>query len=122
MKARTMGRRAALNLEDRRWEISSLLLDDDAVLLDQSQEQMQQLERGFDNVCKRRNLRVNVGKSKRMLFQRTTDSQCRISVIEQANENVRDFKYLKSVLLNKYGRPTGEVEQRVKQGRKIPES
>ena len=118
MKARTLGRGVALNLEGRQWKLSSVLFADDAVLVAESEEDLGRLVREFDNVCKRRNLTLNVGKTKVMVMERGTDTQCRICLNEQVLENVSEFKYLGSVL-NKDGSLGSEVEERVKQGRKV---
>lgn len=42
----------------------------------------------FNSVCNRRNLTVNVSDSKIMIFEGSTNSQCRVNVNEQDMENV----------------------------------
>lgn len=44
--------------------MSTLLFADDAVLLGQNEEQLQKLVSKFDTACKRRNLKINAGRSK----------------------------------------------------------
>lgn len=58
-----MSMRVALNFEGRWWEIWLLLL----VLCCEN----------LTSGCKRRNLTVNVGKSKVIIFESNTDTECR---------------------------------------------
>lgn len=62
MKVRTMGKGVALNVQARQRETSLLLFTDDAVLLDQSEEQLQRLMK--------RSLMANTGKSKVTVIER----------------------------------------------------
>lgn len=105
-----------MRLEGRQWEISSLLLASNAVLLSQSQTQFQRLLRYFEKVCKRSSLSVNVYKSKVMAYEKNTNAQCGIAMNEQVMKNIRDFKYRGGILIT-YGSLIGELQERVKQGR-----
>ena len=45
------------------WKVNQLLYADDAVLIGNSREDLQRLQDEFDIVCKRRKLKMNVGKN-----------------------------------------------------------
>ena len=94
---------------------------------------LQKLVNEFSTVCVRRKLKVNVSKSKVMVFERRkseiiqfadqyrmrveSQKQCKIMMNEQIMEEVNEFKYLGSVLC-KYGSMEGEIRERALQGRK----
>ncbi len=57
--------------EDRQREkINNMLFADDTVLLAESEKDLQKLVNEFSNVCERRKLKVNVKKSKVMIFEK----------------------------------------------------
>ena len=62
----------------REWVMSQLFFADDTALVVESAEQLQCLVRKFGKVCKRRKLRVNVGKSKVMSVRASEDHTFRI--------------------------------------------
>ena len=66
---------------------------DDLVLCGESEESLSRLVEGFGRVCKRRGLKVNVGKSKVMVVNRE-NVQCRIMLDDEQIEQVSEFKYL----------------------------
>ena len=47
--------------EDQEWEVSQLQFLDDTALMADSEEKLSSLARKSGRVCKRRNLRLNVG-------------------------------------------------------------
>ncbi len=51
------------------WLVTACLFADDNVLLAESERQLQRVVYQFHNVCKRRKLRANAGKSKVMVFE-----------------------------------------------------
>ncbi len=55
----------------REWVLNSILFADDTVLIAESESDLQNLVSVFDNVCKRRKLKVNVNKSKVMVCERS---------------------------------------------------
>lgn len=65
----------------------------------------------LDSIRKRWNLKLNVEKSKVIVFQRNTGMECRVCMLGQEMEIVQDFKYEGSKL-NKDG--SLESEQRRK--------
>ena len=86
----------------------------------------------FHNICERRKLKVNFGKSKVMVFERRksevikfakpyrvkqeSELGCNIIIEGTKLEEVREFKYLGSMLC-KYGSMEGEIRERAVKGR-----
>ena len=65
MNARVLGKGLELlSVNDGRFEINQLLFADDPALVADSEQTLCRLVTEFGRVCKRRKLRVNVGKSK----------------------------------------------------------
>ncbi len=99
-------------------ELNTTLLADGTVLLAESEKDLQKLINEFSNVCVRRKLKVTVGKSKVMVFEKRKSEviefanqykmrvenqrQCKIRMNGQIMEEVNEFKYLGSTLC-KYG-------------------
>ena len=64
-----MGRRGVSVLEDEReWRLLGLLYADDLILCGESEEKLRVVVGRFAEVCKRRGLKVNAGKSKVMVL------------------------------------------------------
>ncbi len=61
---------AGLKLNGVDWSVAACLFADDIVLLAESEREFQRVVDHFHNVCSRRKLRVNAGKSKVMVFER----------------------------------------------------
>ncbi|WP_435316575.1 reverse transcriptase domain-containing protein, partial [Klebsiella pneumoniae] len=71
MKAKIGQRRGAkLKWENEEWWMVASLFADDTVLLAESEEELQRVVDEFCRVCERRKLKVNVSKSKVMVFER----------------------------------------------------
>ena len=106
-----------------RFELNQLLFADDTALVADSDEQLCRLVNEFGIVCGRRNLRVNVGKSKVMrcsryvnacetiwptikgsgmfkliVSQAAADGGCKQDVVSRMNERQKSWPVLKSVL------------------------
>ena len=62
-------------------------------------------------MCKKRNLKVNATKSKVLVFERNSNTECTILLDGQGMESVRTFKYLGSIM-SKDGRMVDEVRER----------
>ncbi len=87
---------------------------DDTVLLAESKRDLQSVVNDFYNVCKRRKLKLNTGKSKVMVFERREEevidlntayrvrlpavAKCKIMLGSEKMEEVTEFKYLGTVL------------------------
>ena len=64
-----MGRRGVSFMEDgREWRLPVLLYTDDLVLCSESEEDLRGMVGQFAEVCRRKGLKVNAGKSKMMVF------------------------------------------------------
>ena len=72
-----MGRRGVRLLEDwREWRLPRLLYADDLVLCGESEEELRVMMGRFTEVCSRRGLRVNAGKSKVMVLNGKEGVEC----------------------------------------------
>ena len=101
------------------WEMNQLLFADDTVVMADSEEKLCQLVSEFGRVCKRRKLRVNVGKSKVMRCSRYgSDARLNVMLDGEMLEEVDQFKYLGSVIAAK-GDVGEDVTNRVKEGCKV---
>ena len=132
-KVRTQGEGAKMNRNGREWMVPACLYADDAVLFAESELKLQKLVKEFDRVCDRRKLKVNEGKSKVMIFERReydivdfgsryrvqvpSELNCRVYIKGKQLEEVKEFKYLGSVI-SKDGTMDGEIKERTLQGRK----
>ena len=96
-------------------KISILLYADDAVLLAESERELQLLVDRFFMVCERRKLKINEKKTKAMVFDRDGDGSCAVLINDVKLEEVKEYKYMGSMLQND-GRADREVESRVVAG------
>ena len=116
---RTLG--SGLTLSNRNgdeYKVSCLLYADDAVLMAESECEISRLGRVFNEVCKRRLLKINAGKSKVMVVERNGHSVPEVTIDGTVLEVVDKFTYL-GALLDKRGLGEAEVSSRVKKGRKV---
>ncbi len=114
--------------------LNSILFADDTVLIAENESDLQKLVIVFDSVCKRRELKVNVNKSKVMVCEwsrsEVVDFVCpyrvgtecekerKIILNGEKMEEVNEFKYLGSVMCKQSG-TEGETRERALQGRKV---
>ena len=96
-------------------KISILLYADDAVLLAESERELKLLVDRFSVTCERRKLKINEKKTKAMVFDRDGDGSCDILINNVKLEEVKEYKYMGSMLQND-GRADREVESRVVAG------
>ena len=114
-----MGRRGVRFQEDRReWRLPSLLYADDLALCGESEEDLRAMVRNFVEMCRRRGLKVNAGKSKVMFLGGEEGSGCEVCVDGIRLEYVSEFKYLGCVL-NKSGTDEPECSRKVTSGKKV---
>ena len=134
MKARVGRGGVKLEKQGEIWYLMDALFADDTVLLAESEGDLQKMVKEFEFVCSRRKLKVNVGKSKVMVFERqvrdTIDFRNPYRVVREeplhtrvemrgvVMEEVSEFKYLGSVF-SKHGSVEAEVRDRAMQGRKV---
>ena len=76
-----MGRRGVRFQKDRReWRVPGLLYADDLVFCGESEEDLKGVVGSFFEVCRRRGLKVNVGKSKVILLGGEESLECEICI------------------------------------------
>ena len=101
------------------WEVNQLLYADDTVLIGDSKESLQRLLNEFNNVCERRKLKVNVGKSKVMVCGKVERRErLNLRLNEEILEEVDSFRYLGSIV-SKNGGVSEDVISRVNEGAKV---
>ena len=72
-----MGRRGVSFMEDgRAWRLLGLLYADGLVLCGELEEELRVMVRRFTEVCRRRGLKINAGKSKVMVLIREEGCRC----------------------------------------------
>ena len=84
--------------EGREWRLPGFLYADDMVLCGESEVDLREIVRHFVEVCKRRHLKVNAGKSKVMVLGGEEWLECEVCVDGIRLEHVSEFKYLGCVL------------------------
>ena len=91
---------------------------DDLVLCGELEEDLRAMVGRFFQVCRRRELKVNVGKGKVMVMNREERLECEVHVDGVRLEHVSEFKYLECVLdeADKYG---AECSRKVASGRRV---
>ena len=94
-----MGRKGVRFLVDmREWTLLGLLYADDLVLCGESGEDLRAVVGWFAEVCWRRGLKVNAGKSMVMILNGEERLKCEVHVNGIHLEHVSEFKYLGCVL------------------------
>ena len=120
VNARVLGRGLELLDENgSEWQVNQLLFADDTVVVADSEEKLCQLVAEFGRVCKRRKLRVNVGKSKVMRCTRNEDgARLNVTLDGEVLEEVDQFKYLGAIVAANGG-VEADVCHRVNEGCKM---
>ena len=70
VKAEMLERGVKLRRNGREREVGQLLFADDTALVADSSEKLRRMVESFTRVCRRRKLKVNVGKSKVVVYER----------------------------------------------------
>jgi hypothetical protein len=99
--------------------VSVLLYADDAVLLAENADELQRMLDSLNEGTTSMNLRVNVGKTKVVVFE--SEKEARVESFHmngQAVEVVQEFVYL-GRLFEKNGSVDGEIERRASAGRRV---
>ena len=119
VNARILGGGLSLENAGREWSLKQLLFADDTALVADTEEKLGQLVEEFGRVCRRRKLRVNVGKSKVMRCTRELGGRrLNIGLDGEQLEEVDCFKYLGSSIAAN-GRVESEVKARVNEVGKV---
>ena len=111
-------RRRVRFLEDgRESRLPDLLYADDLVLCDKSEEDLKTIMERFVEVCRRRVLKVNAGKSKVMVMDGEEGLECEVHVDGIRLGHVLESKYLECVL-DESGTDGAEGSRKAVSGRK----
>ena len=78
--------------------MSGLLYADDLVLCGESEEDLRVMVEWFDEVCRRKGLKVNAGKSKVMALNGEEGLECEVHIDRIRLKHFSEFKYLGFVL------------------------
>ena len=99
--------------------INCLLYADDAVLLASSESELQTLVTSMKDECEVKGLRLNVEKTKVLVFERNDErTKCEINVNEKILEQLNEIVYLGSMFARD-GKCDTDVERRVTAGSKV---
>ena len=86
-------------MEDgREWRLPGILYVDELVLCSESEEDLRLMVELFAEVCRKRGLKINAGKSKVMVLNGEEGLKCKVHVDRIRLEHVSEFKYLGCVL------------------------
>ena len=106
-------------MEDgREWRLLGLLYADDLVLCGEPEEDLRVMVGQFAEVCRRRELKVNVGKSKVMVLSGEEGLECEVPVDGIRLEHVSEFKYL-GYVLDESGTDGAQCSRKVASGRRV---
>ena len=87
-----MGRRGVSSLEDgREWRLLGPLHADDLIICGEPEEDLRVMVGRFAEVCRRRGLKVNGGKSKVMILNGEEGLDCEVHVDWASLEHVSEF-------------------------------
>ena len=84
--------------DEGEWRFPGLLYADDLVLCGESEEDLREMVGQFAEMCRRRDLKVNAGKSKVTVLNEEEGLEYERHLNEICLENVSEFKYLGGVL------------------------
>ena len=104
--------------EGRQWRLPGFLYNDDLVLCGESEEVLGAKVGRFIEVCRRRGLKVNAGKSKVMLLGWEEGLECEVCVNEIRLKYVLEFKYL-GFILDESGTDEAECSRKVVSERRV---
>ena len=88
-----MGRKGVRFLEEgKEWRLPGLLHADTLVLCDESEEELKAMLGWLAEMCRRKDLKVNAGKSKGMVLNGEEGFECGVHVDRICLEHVSEFK------------------------------
>ena len=117
LKVKTKLSGVVLGEGGERWRINHIMFADDVVLMGDSDKELQEMVSKFEEMCRRRKLRVNVNKSKVMRMGKRRSSPLEIKLEGGSLEEVEVFRYL-GVDLAADGGMEKELEHRLTEARK----
>ncbi|KAF1010546.1 MAG: hypothetical protein GAK29_05048 [Acinetobacter bereziniae] len=99
-------------------DVKVLLYADDAVLVAEDPNELQGMMQKLGESAKKMDLKINASKTKVVVFDREgTEEECKVTLNGEELEQVKEFAYLGRMFV-KDGNLDGEIERRVKAGRK----
>ncbi|KAI5639199.1 reverse transcriptase (RNA-dependent DNA polymerase) domain-containing protein [Phthorimaea operculella] len=99
--------------------VKCLLYADDQVILASSAEELQEMVKIMNEALKRKGMKVNVGKTKAMVFEKEEGmTECNIMIEEERVEQVKEFVYLGSKFTSD-GKCESDIERRVNAGNMV---
>ena len=108
---------ATMGKDNEKWKLNHILFADDVVLIGDSGVELQDMVRTFDEICRKRKLRVNVKKSKVMRMGRRGGNRLEIKLEGGTLEEVEVYRYL-GVDLSADGGMEKEIQHRITDARK----
>ena len=94
-----MRSRRVRSLEDgREWRLPGLLYEDDLIFCGESEEDLRAMVKRFVEMCRRKGLKFNAGKSTVMVLGGEERLECEVYVDGIRLGHVLEFKYLDCVL------------------------
>ena len=84
--------------DEREWRLPGLLYGNDLVLCGRSDGDLRVMVERFAEVCRRRGLKINAGKTVVMTLNGEEGLECEVHVDGIRLEHVSEFKYLGCVL------------------------
>ena len=94
------------------------LYADDLLLCSNSEEDLREMMGRFIEMCTRRGLKINAGKSKMMVLGGEEGLECEVCVDGIRLEHVSEFEYLGCVL-GESGTDEAECSRKVPSGRRV---
>ena len=79
-------------MEESEWRLTGLLYADDLILCEEFEEDLRVMIRWFAEVCRRRGLNVNSGKSKVMVLNGEEGLECKVHEYGIRLEHVSELK------------------------------
>ena len=99
--------------------VQILMYADDAVLVAESMNDLQQMLSKFADTCENMDLKVNARKTKVVVFNKQGENEnCQLMLGNEEIEQVNEFVYLGRMFTND-GKMDMEIERRVNAGRKV---
>ena len=113
------GRRGVRFMEEwKDWRLPNLLYAGDLAVRGEPEEDLRAMVGRFVEVCRRRRLKINAGKSKVMVMNGEEGLECEVRVDGVRLEHASEFKYLGCVL-DESGTDEAECSRKAASGRRV---
>ena len=100
------------------YHVHLALQKDDLVLCGELEEDLRAIVGCFAEVCRRRGLKINAGKSKVMVLGGEEGLECEVCIDRMRLEQVSELKYLGCVL-DESGTDEAECSRKLESGRRV---